>query len=218
MIWGPAHTIGAMSAPPVCANCGARSPERSARFCGFCGHELPREASAPPPSPFGDLPARFAALQAHPDYHAAQDHEPPTTRHHVAHGGAMAGLVFFILVALGMAAFMSQVFGPMALVPLAMAGFAFFALIRTASRASEFAGARLRRLPALVVGERTSVSGGGENRRARTHYYVTLEFPEGGREEYQADGELVGRLTQGDMGVAFLKASTLLAFERVPGV
>src|SRR5262249_59338242 len=61
-----------MSAEPRrCPGCGAETPRSEARFCEQCGAALappePPPFAAPPPDPFGDLPARWNAVRVHPE-------------------------------------------------------------------------------------------------------------------------------------------------------
>src|SRR5204862_7888535 len=49
----------------ICTVCGAPAPRDAARFCAQCGAAL--LPPAPPPDVFGDVAARFRALESHPE-------------------------------------------------------------------------------------------------------------------------------------------------------
>ena len=200
---------------PTCSNCGARSSDASAGSCAFCGHALPPVASGF--QRVDELSARFAALRAHPEYARLIKLEPKLGRLHLVLGSALVLQLGFVLLAAAVTVAFAVVFLPVAIVPLAVTGFGVWVLWRTLGHARATARASVRRVPVRVVGTRTEVSGGGE-RSASTDYFITLEQADGDRGEFRVDGRLVGRVSPDDLGVAFLKASHLVAFERVPGV
>lgn len=74
---------------------------------------------------------------------------------------------------------------------------------------------KLRRLPALIVDKRTSVSGGGQSSSARTTYYVTVELDDGERQELESAGKLYGKITKDDVGAAYIRERFLLDFRRL---
>jgi len=82
-------------------------------------------------------------------------------------------------------------------------------------KAASFSSAPMRKWGAVVIDERIKVSGGGNNSSARTHYFVTLEDKDGARDEYEVRESLAGKVGSGDIGVAYSKNSTLVAFKRV---
>lgn len=51
---------------------------------------------------------------------------------------------------------------------------------------------------------------------SRTHYYITLEFGDGGRREYLDVKNLYGLLVEGDEGYATVQGDWIVAFERHP--
>jgi hypothetical protein len=70
--------------------------------------------------------------------------------------------------------------------------------------------------PVLVTSKRTQVSGGGNNSSASTHYFVTFEDESGRRKEHRVwDGNMYGRLSEGDAGVLFLRGEFAVDFDRV---
>ena len=82
-------------------------------------------------------------------------------------------------------------------------------------RASEYSSAPLKRIQALVVDERVKVSGGSNNTQASTRYFATLQDPEGHRIEYQVDEEIAAAVTEGDIGLAYIKGPILVDFARI---
>ncbi|MBL6721542.1 MAG: DUF2500 family protein [Planctomycetes bacterium] len=63
---------------------------------------------------------------------------------------------------------------------------------------------------------RNSSSSSGHNRtRTTTTHYVTFEDEAGDRFEFEATSSIAGKITQGDVGVAYVQGGTLLEFERI---
>ena len=73
-----------------------------------------------------------------------------------------------------------------------------------------FKAAPIQRLPAIVLDKRTEVSSG-----EYTHYYVTIGKRGGGRQEYNAGGDVYGMVSKDDKGVAYIKDTSLLDFRRL---
>ncbi len=199
----------------ACPDCGAVPKTLDARFCEFCGTERPRpEAStAVVVGPHGDLPARFAALQRHAEQPELMQHTPDASKALTKPGCALAGMVPFAVVSgIMTVAFLNTAPGPLAIVPGAMFLFGIAMVIKQMRYMKRVNSAPLERLPSLVVGERTEVTGG---EHATTTYYLTLQTEDGARRELKVDGATVGRLGQGDLGLAYLKHDLLLDFVRV---
>lgn len=173
-----------------CGHCGAGVKRLDARFCDYCGTELPRVAppppapsSAPPPSPFGDLAARFERAKADPLLPALMRHTPSTAAYGAQLGcGIGFAVVFLIVVGVIMVTVAGSSLGRgpgiFTLVPLIMPGVGFVVLVGLIKRAASTAGAPWQRVIALVVDERTHVSSSGNN-GSRTTYYVTLQGQDG---------------------------------------
>lgn len=68
-----------------------------------------------------------------------------------------------------------------------------------------------------VVAKRTEMSGGSENSSARTYYYVTFEFAEGGRVELQVAGRQFGLIAEGDVGRLTYQGTRFKGFDRLKG-
>jgi hypothetical protein len=64
-------------------------------------------------------------------------------------------------------------------------------------------GAPIERMTAVIVKERTEVS--GRNDKADTTYFVTLQTRDGTRVEYRVTRALVGKLVVDDIGIAYVK-------------
>lgn len=200
-----------------CPNCGALPARTASKFCEYCGTELPREEAAPAPaptSPFGDLDARFAAIQNHAELDQYMAYEPPTRALGIHTGLSIASLFVFAIAGLGIAVVLFGICPPLGFLPLALVIFGGYALSKQLSRTSGSHSAPLERLPALVVDERTKVSGGQQS-SAKTQYYATLQFPDGTRRELDAFGNVAGKITRGDMGIAYIKGEYLMAFGRL---
>ena len=62
----------------------------------------------------------------------------------------------------------------------------------------------------------TSANSSGHNRtRTTTTHFVTFEDETGDRFEYEAMSSIAGKITQGDVGVAYVQGDMLLEFERI---
>ena len=106
------------------------------------------------------------------------EHSPPIPRY----GGQIAFLVVFLLLLGGAGLAVSIVFlgvcPPLGLLPLVIVGLVFYALIKQITKVSETRGKPLIRRPAVVLEERTKITGGDERSSARTRYFAMLEFPD----------------------------------------
>ena len=212
--------------PPstACPRCGAARASRSgARFCEFCGSEFPAASAPTELDPRLEAPARrFAKLAAHPDY-AALLAKRPSSAAPLAQGlvGLVAAVVVLVMGAVALNAFRTQSAwigsshaGWASFVPYVVIGVGVLLVARVLGRTTRFAASPLEARPALVVDERTQVRGGGDA-PATTVYFVTLEDEGGRRRECAASGSVAGRVTRGDMGVAYVRADQLIDFERV---
>lgn len=203
-----------------CSNCGAAVARRAARFCEFCGTELPAEAVATPPSPFGDVASRFAELERSAGLAALMQRDPAREteagRGLLGETGCAVAFTLLVCSVVAFVAFSSMAFfPPAAFVALAIGGVALYGLITSIARSHVLTTGPLERLTALVVDERTKISGHRDG-HARTEYFTTLQLADGERIEVPALERVVGRTTRGDMGVAYLRAGTLVDFQRVP--
>lgn len=200
-----------------CPNCGALVARAAARFCDYCGAKLPKQDAAQPQPRFGDLAERFARLEEDPSYPELMEATPSAGQGTFLSqiGVGAVGLVLFIVVGLFMTGVAGAVFAPMALIPLAIVVVGVVAMLKGVMSGATRINAPLRRMPALVVGERTKITGGGDNSSAKTSYYITLEFKSGDRAEFSTSDEVIGAVTEGDLGVAYTKADYLVDFRRV---
>ena len=187
-----------------------------ARFCEHCGAELPR-AEAPEPATssarFGDVAARFAALEAHP--HTLQLMEHTLAVRGLGSGvwGSVLALILLGGAGLAVTIVFFGVCPPLGFLPLAIVVIGGFALVRQIITSARISRAPVERLKVLVIDERTKINGGGEH---QTICLATLEFPDGTRREFEAFDDVAGKITAGDIGVAFVKANYLVDFGRVP--
>ncbi|QOS99612.1 DUF2500 domain-containing protein [Brevibacterium sp. JNUCC-42] len=67
---------------------------------------------------------------------------------------------------------------------------------------------------AHIISKRTQVSGGSENHSTHTSYYVTFEFPDGDRKEFQLTGPQYGLLVEGDRGIISYQGTRFKGFQR----
>jgi len=124
-----------------------------------------------------------------------------------------------------MAGAASAGFGLVGLIPLAMSivpiGFVvlgIFIFRKSLTKAREYKQAPVEARAAVIVGRRTAVSGGSNHSSASTCYFVTAEFEDGRRQEFQPmRPSLFGRIAEGDAGVLFSRSDVALDFDRVGG-
>ncbi len=203
-------------APTNCHHCGAAVRSRTARFCEFCGTELVREDAPRARTPDESRRERFELLRRHPDLEPGLRHTPDVRVPKINPGLLIMGplviafLIFFVAQAGNMGAPIFFFIVP-AIMFVAIAN----AMFRSVQRGTRVRAARWERLPAIVVDERTRVSGGGKNSRASTSYFATLEFEDGARREYRVTPKLSGDLSDEDAGIAYVKHDTLLEFRRI---
>jgi hypothetical protein len=201
-----------------CPACGAKLAEASASDCIYCGAVL-AAAEAPVPAAASQtlsLSERFAAAERHPGFRQLQRHEPSSGPHLVQNAVGLVGGVVFAAIALALSSGFvnNEFFGLMRFMPLLFVAVGVGMVIFYLSRMTKLVSSPLERRTALIADKRTEVSGGG-NSDARTRYFVTLEFKDGRREEYDVSGDLTGQVASGDVGVAYLKGQTVLDFRRL---
>lgn len=193
-----------------CASCGADILRPEARFCEHCGATLESAApQPPPPDPFGDVPARFRALAAHPGLAALLAAKPEVPE---IGGKLLPGLFVLLLLAViglfaGLVCF--QICPPLGFVPLTLVGAGCFV---TARRMLWNARTPLVARPALVVELRAKVQAGAEHSPSHTRHFATLQFEDGTRAERECFASALAALEPGAMGVAYLKGERLAAF------
>lgn len=65
----------------------------------------------------------------------------------------------------------------------------------------------------MVVGKRSSMSGGGES-SVRTRYFVTFQFDSGDRLELAVNSEAYGLIAESDYGNLTFRGTEFIGFER----
>jgi hypothetical protein len=163
-------------------------------------------------------PSRFDRVAAHPEYDTAPEQPvlPADAGIGIAEVVAPLSLsvfgVLFLLIAIGL---LIEIKPPLLLSLMFIVGALVFILggLSSIARLWQFRNAPIERQVAVIVKERTEVTGGGE-REASTTYYATLQRRDGTRIECKTYRSLVGRLAVGDIGVAYVKAHTLVEFIR----
>ncbi|MDZ4772416.1 MAG: hypothetical protein SGI72_04700 [Planctomycetota bacterium] len=201
-----------MSSPITkCPQCGAR-PRSSAKYCEFCGTQQPL-------APLADSPAvesheqRFERLERDIAFTTSMQ-KRPSAAGPVANSAFAALFMAGFIVLAGMMTFAFAPAGPLMLLPLFILLVGVVLFLRTLGKGAQLATSELIAQPAIIAGERTRVDGGSDG-PGHTRYFVTLEARDGKRTEFNATGSLVGRVKEGDIGVAYIKADYLLDFERV---
>lgn len=198
----------------MCDRCGATIEESA--FCKYCGARVMRPAAGAATTDR----ARFELAAASPNYAVAMAHEPkaPVVINIVAPLFMAAfGIGFLVLSTTmmghddGMPATPAGFRLLFAAIPLAFVGICAWMVVRGV----RFARAPVQKALAVVIDERTAVSGGGKDRAVRTTYYATVQFEAGDRLEYETYGWLAGRIAAGDLGVAFTKGHMLIDFLRL---
>lgn len=210
-----------VTTPQPCPECGARPRGSDVTFCSYCGTRLIVERSAGEMRR-DDRQARLGRVRGDLAYADAMLHSPSLTTH-LAGGmmgvGCMVGFAavagLMALGASGLSLFGFRQFGAagapgliFVLVPLLMCGIGIMGAITAARRTRMLSMGVFERLPALVRDERS------ESGEKSTSHFVTLEFEDGARTEYQVDGRTSGSVAPDDVGVAYIKGGFLIDFRR----
>ncbi len=157
--------------------------------------------------------ARFAAVEASAEYGAALAYEPTVASWRgVAFASTTVGsAIIFSCIGIALSLFMGA---PLSFVALwALLSGLFVGLAALALRgAMRFHAAPVQRRIAVVLDKRYEVRASQDS--ASTHYFTTLAFVDGSRLEVHTESVLTGLLTRGDIGVAYLKLTTLVGYRR----
>ncbi len=196
-----------------CSQCSAPVTDDNWTSCPFCGIVLNKPTINPLRA--ATAPARFAAARRHPDLERLLQLTPSTS----GFAASQIFLVFFLVIWIGATLFMSTVFaevaGLAALLPLAMGVFGFVMVSRGLVKARSIRNAPLEREIVVLLDERTEVSGGGKDSSASTAYYLLVQGEDGARTELGCSAQVAGKVTAGDIGVAYRKGSWLADFQRI---
>lgn len=195
-----------------CPECSAPLAPAAHGVCTYCGARFvpvqePRAAS-PPEETVRDRLARLALRE---DVRAALAGAAPIGSHRrppIAQFVFGIAVIFILIV---MSKSFASLNGAFALFPIGMAVVVGIGLVRSlASEQSIAAKERVRRI-AFVVAKRSHVSGGEPT---STAYFVTLEFDDGTRQEFDVDGKQFGLCAEDDIGVAETQGPRLHGFLR----
>ena len=206
-----------------CSNCGAMPSRVDARFCDCCGTELPHPERAAVPDAAGaptapnspeEIERRFSLLDRHPDVPGLKALHAPHHRAPIALPILFASLALFGAIGIGLALSSTVFLGPLAIVPLVLIVIAVAGIGHTMLKTRAFNMAPVQHIPALVVDERTKITSVGSS-TAQANTFATLQFPDGTRHELRTHDAVCGKITTGDMGIAFVKAGLLVDFGRV---
>jgi len=212
----------------LCKQCGSAVTADASRFCGYCGSELPTLPDTRPAGPFGDVEARFAALERAGDPGAPEAGRRSADLVRNAMGcrasvGALfivAALVFLFIAHAILDSFPDEsVFDVprevFTILPLAIAAIGAALAWSGLARRRRFERTPQKRLPVLVLDERTGVRAAPPGDHAHSTHFVILESKGGERREFSISSDMAARVTRGDMGYATVKEEFLLAFHRV---
>jgi hypothetical protein len=212
-----------------CKSCGADCPA-GITTCRYCGAEVERKRPQGREAVFREiLNSAVYARRESPQRLAALPKLPTIAKIIPLFViGAFIlvpvfGLVITLSVAGGFAAFGGSFGGEMSLIPLAMGicplafiglgiamGVMFFRKMRHFDESPVVARA------VLITSKRMSVTGGSGDCSASTNYFVTAEFEDGSREEFQAmTPQFYSQLAEHDAGVLFTRATVAVDFDRV---
>ena len=218
-----------------CSYCGAEIPPARSR-CEYCGATL--EVPRTPETVSRD--AVFEKIFASPEYERRNTPErqsalptiPPLMQFlpiaflvvFIGMGGFMAFTALGVTGVAGAVGFSMHPAGGLigvaglafVLVPLAFIFLGFFLLKKHFDKIRSFQQADVEGEAAIIVGKRTAVSGGGRNSSVSTTYFLTVEFPNGRREEFAVlNPDLYGKVAEDDAGVLFVRSELALDFDRV---
>jgi hypothetical protein len=163
-------------------------------------------------------PERFDRVTAHPDYPATGNRAIELPYGSMAAVAAPTGFALFgVLFLVIMIGVLIEIKPPLWFaIPLVIGSLMFIGGgASMAVSGLRFHNTPIVRLVAVIIKERSEVSGGGERgMRAHTTYYTTLQTRDGTRAEYATPDRLVGKLALDDIGVAYVKGHMLVEFTR----
>jgi hypothetical protein len=153
-------------------------------------------------------PARFDAVEAHPEYASAPS-DPVLPADATIGVAAVTGPLLlslfgglFLLVAITLLFVIRPPF-LFSLLFLASGVAVLLGGLRVARSLLAVTHAPIERMTAVVVKERTEIT--GRNEATDTTYYATLQTREGTRVEYRVSRALVGKVVVDDIGIAYVK-------------
>lgn len=94
-------------------------------------------------------------------------------------------------------------------------GFVLYSIIKGVTTYTRNNAAERLTERARILTKRTNVSGGSGDSRAFTTYYITFEFEDGHRSEFQVRADEYGLLVEGDEGRLTHQGTRYLGFERM---
>ncbi len=196
-----------------CDHCGAAVRRGDGRFCSHCGTKLP-DVPRITPEDWITHPERFAEARADPRFaKAMQAAAPPPATGQIIF--PLVFLVFWIAIGSTVAFGFAKAGGAIVLFPIALVGAGVVMVAGQIKKALKVARAPVARQLAVVLDERTHVSGGGKNSSARTSYFATLVYENGQRAEVSTTGNIAGMIARGDIGVAVQRLDNLVDFHRI---
>src|SRR5215213_1092229 len=148
-------------------------------------------------------PGRFDRVEAHPEYASAPAQPVLPADASVGIAAVVGPLtvsifgLVFLLIAIGL---LLEIEPPLAVTVLFIGTALMFILggLGTFTKRVQFRNAPIERMIAVVIKERTEVSGGSDTSAASTAYYATLQTRDGTRTEYYTYRSLIGRLAVDD--------------------
>lgn len=210
-----------------CESCGADIPAEVDR-CEYCGQSCETAVPASAEGPFAGIKQSAAYARRHssqrlaelPSVGALQTVVPQVFALVFAFVGGVMSLAF-----LGVGGGAAMAFGPCGLIPVLFTAVPLFFVwvgikmfLTMRQRAQQIQTAPMLAQAAVLVGKRTSTSGGGEHSSVQTHYHLTFEFEDGSRRELTPlDPRLFGELSERDAGVLYSKHDLALGFDRARG-
>ncbi len=197
----------------TCTECGAAAKEGSGRFCSHCGAALP-DADRISAYEYMTHADRFAKVRSHVRFDELMKHSPAFPAKLAFVPGIVIivfGVVFF---AFGFSMWSPDFPGAPIKIFMSLFCALFIGIgIATLVRAKKLVDAPMKRRVAVIVDERTKVTGSDDS--TSTTYFATVQFEDGTRQEMKTSGVVAGGATRGDIGVIYTKLDKLVSFERV---
>lgn len=173
--------------------------------------------SSTPDDPFADHAAdgdedRFTRLQESPLWAELMAHEPRVPGADRALGETLGAVAFVVVIGTVLTIGFLGVCAPLAAIPIVMMG-GLLAIILRRPKAPDQA-LPVDRVPAIVGDTRASYAE-VDHGRQETTMHLTLELRDGARREVLLLPHLEHAVAKGDFGVAYLRGTTLVDFQRV---
>ena len=194
-----------------CTSCGiGLEPSSERLYCGHCGARV--AAGVADLEAYRTGPERFDRVLHEPGYPAAMRHEPVLSARGEV-GGPAISLAGGLVILFAMLALLAAEGDLQAVLLLLGVGIVWLVMaLRAVAVGLRRVRAPTERTVAIVVADRYVAQGRGRDPAGVCGHRVTLLERDGARRQVFAPGSLMGGVSVGDIGIAFLRADRLVDY------